>query len=251
MKNIDEVLTRMDEIVEECRRKNYRHGYFAVLYRLVTQKIKEGIESGEFEDNARMERLDIIFAKRFFDAWDLYKSGEVPTLSWLVAFKAAEENKLLILHHLLLGINAHINLDLGIAAVETMEGKPLAGLKNDFDKINEILASMVEGVKNNISRVSKIFGFAIRLAKQKDEMLVNFSISVARKGAWEFALRYASASDRSLTLHLRDESIAEIAGKLANPGWRMRRIINLIRLGEYHSVPYVMKELETISFPTV
>ena len=45
-----------------------------------------------------------------------------------------------ILQHLLLGINAHINLDLGIAAVETSPGNQLAPLKNDFDMINKLLA---------------------------------------------------------------------------------------------------------------
>lgn len=246
MKSLEEVLNRMDEIVVECRNENNVHGYFAVLYRMVTRRIKEGIDRGEFEDNNRMENLDILFAKRYFDALELNKKGEVPSLSWLTAFRAAEENRLLIMHHLLLGINAHINLDLGIAAVETMNGKPLKGLKNDFDKINNILASMVEGVKNNLSRVSKIFGIAIRLANKKDEMLVNFSIQVARKGAWDFALRYEASTDRSLSLHLRDESVDGIAQRLASPGWHMRRIIGLIRLGEYHSVPKVMELLENI-----
>jgi len=72
MKTIDEVLVRMDEIVEECKIRSSRLGYFAVLYRQVTRRIKEGIDLREFEDNARMELLDVLFAKRFFAAYDLH-----------------------------------------------------------------------------------------------------------------------------------------------------------------------------------
>jgi hypothetical protein len=244
MNTIDEVLNKMDEIVQECRAGNSRMGYFAVLYRNVTRRIKAGIENNEFEDNARMELLDVLFAKRFFEAYDIYKSNLIPSQSWMHAFRAAEGNHLLILHHLLLGINAHINLDLGIAAAQTMKNKPLAAIKNDFDKINDILAELVDGVKSNILRVSKIFGVFIRLANKKDEMLVNFSINIARKGAWEFAQRYASGSDRKHLEHLRDANVAKIAAKLAYPGKRMSLLISIIRLGEYLPVQKVMDELD-------
>jgi hypothetical protein len=42
MKTIDEVLLRMDEIVEECKKRSSSLGYFAVLYRMVTRRIREG-----------------------------------------------------------------------------------------------------------------------------------------------------------------------------------------------------------------
>jgi hypothetical protein len=247
MKTIDDVLTRMDEIVEECKMRSSRLGYFAVLYRMVTRRIKEGIDRKEFEDNARMELLDVLFAKRFFDAWDFYHNNHIPTQSWDVTFKAAEENRLLIMHHLMLGINAHINLDLGIVAVETMNGKPLAGIKKDYDIINNILAEMVGGMATNISSVSPIFGLVRRLANKREEMFLSFSIRVAREGAWEFAQRYHRSTDREAAIHLRDEKIALLARKLSEPGWRMRRIIDIVGLGEFYSVQKVMERLDEIA----
>jgi len=214
------------------------------LYRMVTRRIKEGIDRKEFEDNARMELLDILFAKRFIDAYDLYNNKQIPTQCWHVAFKAAEESRLLVMHHLLLGINAHINLDLGIAAVETMQGRALAGIENDFNRINAILAGMVEGVKKNISGISLIFGLALLLADKKDEILVSFSINIARQGAWDFASRYEISTYRDLALKLRDAAIAKIAQRLVNPGWRMRRIIDIVRLGEFYSVRNVIERLD-------
>ena len=60
MNTINEVLLKLDEIVEECRIRQSRIGYFAILYRQVTRRVKEGILQGEFEDNLRMEKLDVL-----------------------------------------------------------------------------------------------------------------------------------------------------------------------------------------------
>jgi len=54
MVSIEQVIHKMDAIVEQCTRKNLRAGYFAVLYRLVTIRIKEEIDADNFDDNERM-----------------------------------------------------------------------------------------------------------------------------------------------------------------------------------------------------
>jgi hypothetical protein len=40
------------------------------------------------EDNLRMEVLDILFAKRFIDAYELCSHGTQPTKNWQIAFEA-------------------------------------------------------------------------------------------------------------------------------------------------------------------
>ncbi|WP_186756276.1 DUF5995 family protein [Echinicola salinicaeni] len=247
MKTIDEVINEMDRIVNECHQSKSRIGFFAVLYRRVTIRIKDGIVNKEFEDNKRMEKLDIIFAQRFFDAYDLYLKSEQPSKSWLCAFESAEKSGMTILQHLLLGINAHINLDLGIAAVETMKRKNLLDIKNDFDKINIILAELIDGVKSNLSKVSPIFGFLIKFANGKDEILLNFSIQIARDGAWKFANEYSTATNINQSLANRDLSILKIGNKIAKPGKRLSIITKFISWTEWKSVPRVMNQLEVIA----
>lgn len=248
MSSIKKVIKRMDKIVDLCRHERLKAGYFAVLYRYVTIRIKEGIERGEFDNNERMEMLDTIFAQRFFDAFDAYynNSGQEITQSWDCAFVAAESKNFLVMQHLLLGINAHINLDLGIAAAETMEGQDLDNIRNDYNKINEILASLVENVKTNISRVSLFFDPLIRLVKGRDEMLASFSIITARDGAWRFAHRYALAEDKNLAIQSRDIKIAYLANCLTETGPRLSFLIRIIRLGEFRSLPSKMDRLAGI-----
>ncbi len=75
-----------------------------------------------------MEKLDVLFANRYLEALEIYNSKESPSGSWEVAFRATKKSSFLLLHHLLLGINAHINLDLGISAVEVVESGDLKNI---------------------------------------------------------------------------------------------------------------------------
>ena len=115
---IDEVIDRLDELIGWAATEKSRLGYFAALYRGVTVKVREGVATGAFEDGPRMERFDVIFANRYLDAVRVYREGNNPSRSWLFAFESAKGVRPVVLQHLLLGINAHINLDLGVAAAE-------------------------------------------------------------------------------------------------------------------------------------
>ncbi|WP_192346640.1 DUF5995 family protein [Algoriphagus sp. Y33] len=246
METIDEVLVRMDQIVDECRNNQSRIGYFAILYRQVTRRIRDGILAREFEDNPRMEKLDVLFAGRFIDAYASWKSGMRPTESWLMAFEASKASSHLVLQHLFLGINAHINLDLGISAADTMGAEPIAEIQNDFNKINAVLAELVDGVKANISTVSPIFGWLVPLAKGRDEMLLNFSIRLARDGAWKYAGEYYACEDRPASVFERDMTIAKLANKLINPGKFLLFIVKIVSLAEWKSVSRTMDQLDMV-----
>jgi len=78
---IVDVIERLEVIIVECTERNDRIGYFAALYNRVTITVRDGIGRGDFEDNPRMEHLDVVFANRFIDAYDRYHDGELPTRS--------------------------------------------------------------------------------------------------------------------------------------------------------------------------
>lgn len=133
---IQEVIDQLDLIIDWAEDKASPMAYFPCLYRRVTIAVANGIKQGFFDDGPRMEKLDVIFANRYFEAFDQYLQGEVTTESWKFTFRAAEEYSPLVIQHLLLGINAHINLDLGIAAGQTLEGDAIMDLVEDFNRIN-------------------------------------------------------------------------------------------------------------------
>ena len=192
---IDQILTELQNIISTAEKTGDRIGYFAALYYKVTSKVKEGITKNEFENGPRMERLDVLFASRYLDALQQYRQGQPLTKSWKVAFDATRRSSLLVLQQLLLGINAHINLDLGIAAVETMQngsGQPgdthqLDDIQSDFDAINTIIGSLTFEVIHEIDRISPLLSLIGLHADNTDSLLIQFSIGNARDGAWCFA----------------------------------------------------------------
>src|SRR5215218_1195068 len=112
-RSILEVISRLEEIIEWCRKHNSRMGYFAVLYQRMTAAVLAGIERKTFTDGARMQRLDTIFANRYIRAWNAFINKKPCTKSWTKTFEACSNENLTVIQHLLLGINTHINLDLG------------------------------------------------------------------------------------------------------------------------------------------
>ena len=142
VQTIDDVVSALDAIVQQSYDNASRLGYFAALYRRVTCAVRDGITNGRFQNGPLMEKLDVVFASRYLDALATFQSGGTATRSWMLAFRGCDDANLLILQQLLSGMNAHINLDLGIAAAQTCPGDQLPQLKPDFDEINAVLAEL-------------------------------------------------------------------------------------------------------------
>jgi hypothetical protein len=236
---IDQVIARLDAIIAEARRRGGREGYFAALYKRVTVRVRDGIAAGEFEDGARMARLDVIFANRYLEAYALHAAGAPTTRCWGAAFEAAPLWRPLVLQHLLVGMNAHINLDLGIAAARTAPGAALAGLRPDFERINVILAELTTTVKQEMEGVWPALRLIDHLADREENAIVNFSIDKARDAAWSLAQRLAplALEEQATLIVSTDAWVADLGQMIANPGLLLKAALLLIRLGERGSVP--------------
>jgi hypothetical protein len=242
---LDQAIARLEAVVRFAIEQDSRLGYFAALYLEVTREVRRRVLAGEFQDGARMDRLDAAFARRYLDAFDAAQHGEPVTQSWRIAFETAPRWRPLIIQHLLLGINAHINLDLGIAAAEVAGDGPLAPLHADFVHINAVLAALTDDVQRKVARSAPAFGLLDRLAGRSDEMLANFSIEVARDGAWSFAekLHALPASKRADCIALRDAEIAAIGHALARPGPLLASLCLPLRLLESGSPAQITRRL--------
>lgn len=235
-KTIQEVIQRLDEIISVSISENNPEGFFAILYYKVTCRVAEGIDKKEFNDNELMAQLDVVFANRYLEAYDQVRSGKPCSLSWQVAFQACRTNKLIALQHLLLGMNAHINLDLGIAAFEANGQNPLERIKPNFFQINQVLNSMITLIKKDIGRMSPAFNILMPLAKHSDERLIQFSIETARDGAWAFAEQLSKGTDHAHLIQARDQTISALGQALANPTKPVSWLIALIKRLEFKSI---------------
>jgi hypothetical protein len=143
-----------------------------------------------------------------------------------------------VLQNLLLGINAHINLDLAIAAVQTCPGKDLNALKEDFFQINTVLAGMITDVEKGLSRIWPTLSFLLKTFGKMDSFLIDFSLREARDGAWKFATELAvlDAKQQEAAIIERDKKIAAIALLISKPGFFFSTLFIIIRIGEIGSV---------------
>ena len=121
---IQNVLKELDVIINESIATNSRLGLFAYIYRRTTSEIASEIALGHFEDNQGLETLDVAFANLYLDAYKAYKNNQHVSAVWTFAFDNADES-LTILQHIMLGMNAHINLDLAVATATTMSGQEI------------------------------------------------------------------------------------------------------------------------------
>lgn len=249
---IDEVLAALDAIIERAIRERSPMGYFPALYRTVTAKVQEGIEAGFFDDGARMERLDVVFANRYLDALAAFEGGGRPTRSWQAAFEAAARWRPIILQHLLVAINAHINLDLAIAAAQTAPGQELPGMRRDFDRINEVLASLVADVRRNVGDLSPWLGLIDRAGGRRNDAVINFSLTVARREAWRFATELAPIPPDQFDgpIRLRDQQVAALAGLIVKPGILSAGLL-VVRIREGSDVPGAIRALRLLPPPAL
>ena len=233
-KTIDEVIAQLEALIDDCIKNNDRMGIFAALYHKVTTRVKEGILNNEFENGERMENLDVVFANRYLEAAALWRTNKKPTNSWRVAFEATKRSSPLIFQHLLLGINAHINLDLGIATVESIDGANILNVRRDFNSINNILASLVFETLNEINRVSPLLSL-FGLHANNGSILIQFSITNARDGAWSFAedLSIKKGLEYDNCIKARDETIQKLGLSLLHPKGLLRFTRWIIHLFEW------------------
>jgi hypothetical protein len=245
---INDVLQILDGIIADCKAASDPLGYFPALYRQVTLKVKQGIAAGFFDDGPRMDRFDALFANRYFAAYDALRSGGTPSRSWQVAFQSTQSGQLIILQDLLVGINAHINLDLGVAAGESFQGQALQDFHGDFDKINDILGALIPPVEAVITRFSPLLGVLEKIGGKDAVEVLDFSMDAARDDAWLHAvlLAHQPSAMWPLTVKALDGKVSFLGKVIAQPVGVVASAVRLIRDTESKDVPAIIDALNSI-----
>lgn len=244
------VLEELDDIIETAVDEGSPLAIFAFVYRRTTARIAEGIEKGQFEDPRRMERFDVDFAKKYIRAFWCYRHDKAVPFVWKIAFDAAENpegRRPIILQHLLLGMNAHINLDLGIAAAETVPDGQIQSLKKDFMMVNTLLEELIDEMQERISRASPLLFLIDWVGEQKDEAVVNFSLRRARDFAWNLAVTLAHANEEEKEYIIRnmDQQVLKVGKRVLDPpGFLFPNVLSLIRTFEEKDIRVIIDKLK-------
>lgn len=244
-RDIDHVVHLLDQEIASAVRSRDPHGIFVALYRQMTVRVRDGIRDGLFDDGERMDRFDTLFANRYFLARDRWAQREAPTKSWRVAFLGAQDCDAIALQHMLLGVNAHINLDLAIAAADTVPAEEITDLQDDFDRINDIIAVLLDEAQGVLGRHSRGMRLIDLLGGPIDEWFGVFSIEKMRQRAWEGALELSGVPShaRQRQITLLDRQVSFLGRSIHHPPRVIQAAVDLVRAGESHDVPAIIRDL--------
>ena len=243
---IQNVLEQLDVIIDESIAANSRMGLFAYIYRRTTAEIASEIALGNFEDNQRLETMDVAFANLYLDAYGAYKNDQPVSAAWTYAFDHADE-PLTILQHIMLGMNAHINLDLGVATATTMFGQEIIDIEADFNKVNDILFQITNELQDRLSRVSPLMFILDLLGKNKDEKVIDFSMRKAREQSWNSAnLLWSLGEDQGdEAINKIDHLVLKISERIKAPKTRtIRFLLKLTQKFETKQVSSIISKLK-------
>ena len=218
--SIQEVIDKLDSIINLSRKQQSPMGYFAMLYRHMTVAVMQGIQNNEFEDAKRMEQLDTTFANRYLQAWDAYTHQQRCSNAWYTTFEACSNRKLIVLQHLVAGVNTHINLDLGIAAAAIAPADKIFALQPDFNKINDVIASLMQAIQDSLCKIWFPLRALESITNNSQDAVLNFSIVTARKAAWAnaLALSFMPVDMRDVHINTIDAGVVTITNRIINPG---------------------------------
>lgn len=186
---IDDVLERMAAI-EGALPPTDGVAYFNRMYRKVTEEVHAAVQGRRFEADPFLERLDVAFAGLYFSAVGQWVRGEQVARAWRPLFEQRDRPDRYPIQFALAGMNAHINHDLPVAVVQTcaemsLQPEDASPPYHDFNATNDILGS-VEGSIKTWFEGGLMASMDVALGKI-DDALEMFSISAARRLAWENA----------------------------------------------------------------
>jgi hypothetical protein len=240
-RSLDDTVAALEALVARCGADEDRIGYFAAMYVAVTATVRQRAADGFFEDGPRMEQFVARFAGRYLDAHDAWRAGGPCPACWRIAFDAAGRWRPIVLQHLLLGMNAHINLDLGVTASELGGGASIDAVRADFDAVNDVLGELVDGCQGALGEVSPWLGGG-------DETMIRFSLAAARRQAWSVARRLApmTGTERERAVEAVDATAARVARAVEHPGIPASAALLLVRVRERSRPGEVMRLLAAV-----
>jgi len=130
---------------------------FTTLYHVITERIGEMVEAGEFRSSPFLVRLDLEFAHRYFDALRRHAADprSVPGV-WRVLFDHRSDPAVPRVNFAVLGVNAHINYDLAHALVETWRAIPPDGdgpasaQHRDYLLVNDVFEAEMDALREQL-----------------------------------------------------------------------------------------------------
>lgn len=213
-------LARMDDLAAAWRATSDGRGTFLACYRLMTGAMVGAVEDRDFTDPAWVDLLLVRFAEYYFDALAAYdRDPAAAPAAWRLAHDSCHERRW-ELQRLLLGINAHINVDLPLT-VEELLAPEWSGLseaarerrRRDYLAVNDIIAATVDAVQDTVVEPAvPLLALVDVLLGPAEEFLMSRMLEQWRESAWDNAVALLEAPDETgraaVVAHMEADALA-------------------------------------------
>lgn len=236
---LGDVRGRIQEILEHCRKEQSTLGYFAALYTKVAVGIEEAIEKKEFDNNERLARMDVNFVNYYIHAMNCAFSGEPAPAHWQLAIDFSKNPETLVLGHLFLAMNAHINYDLSNAVNDSVKPEETISFKKDFLRVNNILFSLLDSVQNDVADFVWPLKIYLLFGRKTDDRLISYGMKLLRNDAFSYSCILALCDEkfRNLENAERMKEVVDLGKKLVThqKAW-IKAVFRFVRQFESGSV---------------
>ncbi|NLI17964.1 MAG: hypothetical protein GX427_04025 [Actinomycetales bacterium] len=196
-------LARMDDLAATWSATADGRATFLGCYRLMTGSMVAAVGERGFADPDWVDRLLVRFAEYYFAALRAYDSDPAAAPAvWRLAHDSCREPRW-ELQRLLLGINAHINVDLPLTVEELLapewpalapDGR--ARRHADYLAVNDIIGATADAVQDTVLEPAvPLLRVADVLLGRADEILLSRLLFRWRDRAWENAVALIEAPD--------------------------------------------------------
>jgi hypothetical protein len=220
--SIPEVVERLAAIHQHAastsmRGNNDGIAAFTQLYHVITTRIGQMADSGDFRSPEFLIRLDIEFAERYLRALRTYAENmhETPGV-WRLLFDNRSNPRIAPVNFAVAGVNAHINFDLSCALVATWKHIAPDGDGRESDQfhdyclINDVFEKEMDPLREELgSLLSRGPDDAIwdRTANWMADLVIRFT----RDLAWDEAKRVWERGADDKVLRASEEKLDAIA----------------------------------------
>lgn len=243
---LSDVRERIHEILAYCRKQKSPLGYFAALYTTVAKAIEDSILNKEYDDNEQLARMDVNFVNYYIHAMNCAFSDQAAPAHWQVAIDAAKKSDYLVLEHLFVAMNAHINYDLSNAANDTVPAERMLDFRQDFFRVNNILFSLLDRVQTDVSFIFHPLKLYLRFGRQLDDKIIALIMGRMRGNAYEYTcvLALCNEAQKEQVNQEQMEQVVKLSQKIIfHSNWLINAIIRLARLLERGTVAYKIDQL--------
>jgi uncharacterized protein DUF5995 len=230
---VEDVLSLLEVCIETAREEDSADAYFPLIYSWETRDIAQAATDGVFDAPDELRRTIVVFANRYFTARAQFRANRPTSQPWALAFRAARSSSALVIQHLLLAMNAHINVDLAAATAET--GLPWL----DYSRVDAILGRGVGKIQGRLNRTTVLLRALDLMGGEFDEMLTIFSLKAARRSAYQLAhrMRATPQSERGALLTSAESLASGFGQLLIRPPLRDRLLLAAASLFERNVSP--------------